>query len=128
MPDSVSVPITRRTLMVGSLRAELPGCQNDPSEILPGVGDRVDGTARLGACLARDQRPDVHDPLALRTGYASPVVRVGGVGQVLVLAELIDAGRAQMAHPHALLPGPEHLLDGHLLGPGHDVIDHRAGV
>src|ERR671937_718063 len=58
-------------------------------EVLAGVGDGVDGPARLGALAAGDQRADVDDPLALLTGDAGPVVGVGGVGQVLVLAELI---------------------------------------
>src|SRR4051794_36605258 len=49
-------------------------------EVLAGVGDRVDGPARLGALLAGDERADEHDPLALLAGDAGPVVRVGGVG------------------------------------------------
>src|ERR1700678_1611020 len=124
MPYSVSVPITRRTLMPSSLQ----GGQHYPSKVLSGVRHGVYGAARLGTGLAGNQRPDVYDALALLAGDTCPVVRVGGVGQVLVLAELIDARGQQVAHPHALLPGVEELLDGHLLGPGDDVLDHRAGV
>ena len=35
------------------------------SEVLPGVGHRIDRPARLGSGLAGDQRPDVDDALAL---------------------------------------------------------------
>src|SRR5215469_10262812 len=54
-------------------------------QILPGVADRVDRPARVRA-LARHQRADVDDPLALLSGDAGPVVGVGRVWQVLVLA------------------------------------------
>src|SRR6201996_3020161 len=60
-------------------------------QVLAGVGDRVDRPAGLGTLLALDQGPDVDDALALLTGDARPVVGVGGVGQVLVLAELVHA-------------------------------------
>src|SRR5689334_23154390 len=136
MPYSVSVPITRRTLMSSSLvplRAEMTRgycflTAIEPSEVLPGVGHRVDRPARLGPGLAGDQGPDVDDALALLAGDPGPVVGVGGVRQVLVLAELVDARGQQVADPHALLAGLEEVLDGHLLGPGDDVLDHRAGV
>src|SRR5262249_31560683 len=98
------------------------------SQVLPGVGHRVDRPARLGTGLAGDQGPDVDDALALLAGDPGPVVRVGGVRQVLVLAELVYARGQQVADPHALLPRLQELLDGHLLGPGDDVLDHRAGV
>src|SRR5579863_3585677 len=102
MPYSVSVPITRRTLMSSSLmplRAE-PACRHalsprgdDPprpprgprrepaSEVLPGVGHGVDRTAGLGAGLAGHQGPDVDDAFALLAGDTGPVVRIGGVRQ-----------------------------------------------
>src|SRR6516162_9616797 len=142
MPYSVSVPITRRTLMScpprasgalycpARLRALLTRClpssllrrssvQTAPrplarrcvahsllqpnavtdkagmrtrfpegeqaSKVLPGVRHGVDRTACLGTGLAGDQGPDVDDALALLAGDAGPVVRVGGVRQVLVL-------------------------------------------
>src|SRR5215470_19082915 len=85
MPYSVSVPMTRSTLMVQSLvptcrhRAQARRCPHIPwrtclarsavvvvtvpgaLQVLPGVGHRVDGAAGLGAVLARDQGPDVDD-------------------------------------------------------------------
>src|SRR6266851_260599 len=144
MPYSVSVPITRRTLMkclqlaCSPLQPNAVTGEDDmltrfpererSSQVLSGVGHGVDGPARLGPGLAGDQGPDVDDALALLAGDPGPVVRVGGVRQVLVLAELVHAGGQQVADPHALLPGLEELLDGHLLGPGDDVLDHRAGV
>src|SRR5215469_2438147 len=120
MPYSVSVPMTRSTLIVVQ--------RNAGSEVLARVRDRVDGTARLGALLARDQGADVDDALALLAGDARPVVGVGRVRQILVLDELVHAGRQQVGDADALLPGVEELLDGHLLGAGHDVLDHGAGV
>src|SRR4051794_11814935 len=96
-------------------------------EVLPCVGDGVDRATALGA-LAGDQRPDVDDALALLAGDARPVVRVGRVGQVLVLLELVDARRHQVLHPQPLLRGLEEVLDRHLLRPCDDVLDHGAGV
>src|ERR1700678_2520335 len=112
MPYSVSVPITRRTLILAAYRPKggrrgdgqsaprkggsggdgpSPPGEQTPLKVLPGVRYRVDRAPGLGAGLAGDQGPDVDDALALLTGDAGPVVRVGGVRQVLVLAELIDA-------------------------------------
>src|SRR6185437_6338075 len=132
MPYSVSVPITRSTLIVVQRSASWqyrgrarPGSS---SQILTGVSDGVDGTAGLGALLARDQGPDVNDALALLAGDPGPVVRIRGVRQVLVLAELVHAGGQQVGDPDALLLRLEVFLDRHLLGAGHDVLDHGAGV
>src|SRR3954451_20079923 len=58
-------------------------------QVLAGVRGGVDLLA-LRRALARDQRADVHDPLALLARDAGPVVGVGGVGQVLGLGELVD--------------------------------------
>src|SRR5215470_15050115 len=111
MPYSVSVPITRRTLIScppcasgappahsllqpnagtdkAGMRTRFPEGEQ-ASKVLPGVRHGVDRTACLGAGLARNQGPDVDDALALLAGDASPVVRVRGVRQVLVLAELV---------------------------------------
>src|SRR5260370_9813799 len=92
-----------------------PAPASAPLQVLPGVGHRVDGTAGLGAVLARDQGPDVDDPLALLAGDPSPVLRVCGVRQVLLLPHLIDAGGRQVGDPDALLPGPALLLASHIL-------------
>src|SRR3984885_13313956 len=97
-------------------------------QVLTGVGHGVDGPAGLGTVLAGHQGPDVDDPLPLLARDPRPVVGVGGVGQVLVLAELVDARGQQVGDADALLPGLQELLDGHLLRAGHDVLDHRPGV
>src|SRR5947207_15337667 len=97
-------------------------------QVLAGVGDGVEGPAGLGALASGDQRADVHDPLALLARDAGPVVRVGGVGQVLVLAELVHARVQQVLQAQPLLAVAEEVLDGHLLAPVDDVLDHRAGV
>ena len=52
--------------------------------------------------LAGDERADVDDPLALLARDPGPVVRVRGVGQVLVLGELVDDRVQQVLHPQAL--------------------------
>src|ERR1700729_3846595 len=137
MPYSVSMLMTRSTLIVVQRNAGKHPCMpasharrgskaRHRSEVLAGVGDRIDAAACLGALLALDQGPDVDDALALLAGDARPVVGVGGVGQVLVLAELVHAGGEEVRDPDALLAGVEELLDGHLLGAGHDVLDHGA--
>src|SRR5829696_7309143 len=96
-------------------------------QVLPGVGDRVDRPPGLGA-LAGDQGADVDDPLALLAGDAGPVVRVGGVGQVFVLPELVDAGVEQVLQPDAFLVELQEVLDRHLLRPVNDALHHRAEV
>src|SRR3954454_911894 len=119
MPYSTSVPITRRTLI---------GAPGPGSQVLTGVGHRLDGTARFGALLAGDQGPDEHDPFTLLARDPGPVVGVGGVGEVLVVLELVHARLQQMLYPEPLLAVVEEVLDGHLLGSFDDVLDHRAGV
>ena len=144
MPYSVSIPMTRRTLMCPSHPAA-PADRRAPVRVwsvplrdvwgakdlrcreisadggagvvrgtrrplygvrstgTAGVGDGVDGPPGFGALLAGDERADVDDPLALLAGDAGPVVGVGGVGQVLVLLELVDAGGEQVDDAQALL-------------------------
>src|SRR6188472_3819137 len=137
MPYSTSVPITRRTVTGRAYasaghwrgRASVRGAgARCGSEVLAGVGDGVDRPTRFGALLAGDQGADEHDPLALLSGDASPVVGVGGVRQVLVLLELVHARLEHVLHTQAELVVLEEVLDRHLLRPVDDVLDHRAGV
>src|SRR5215218_5753848 len=129
MPYSTSVPMTRRTLMrqpyasaFGTDRKDDDGpapegtgpSQRSSLQVLTGVRRRVDGPAGLVA-LAADERADVDDPLALLARDPRPVVRVGRVGQVLVLLELVEARRRQVADPQTRRPGLQVLLDRHLL-------------
>src|SRR3954451_23312963 len=60
-----------------------------PSQILSCGWHRLDGLARFLAGLSLDDGADVGDPFALLSGDACPVVRVGGVGHVLVLTEFV---------------------------------------
>ena len=71
-------------------------------EVLTQVGFGVDGPAGTRR-LARDQRADVDDPLALLARDPCPVIGIGGVGQVLVLGELVDDRVEQMLDAQTLL-------------------------
>src|SRR5688572_745852 len=62
--------------------------------------------------LVAEQRSDVDDALALLARDPSPVVRVGRVGEVLVLLELVPDRREEIVGLDALLPGGEETLDG----------------
>src|SRR6266540_2842401 len=139
MPYSVSMPMT----LVMAIRPPIPewspgsyGLATRPSfqdgpagsalEVLSGV-DLLDGAAEvLGG--TSDEGAHVDDALALLARDPRPVVRVGGVGQVLVLLELVGHRVEQVGRLDALLVGLQEALDRHLLGPGDDVLDHRAGV
>src|SRR3954462_1873170 len=128
MPYSISVPMTRRTLMdpPSAARPTRPAGAAG-SEVLTRIGGRVDRPARLVA-LAADERADVDDPLALLARDPGPVVGVGRVGQVLVLLELVEARGHQVTDPQTPGAGLQLLLDGHLLAAVDDVLQHRAGV
>src|SRR3954462_228612 len=73
MPYSISVPMTRRTLMdqPSAARPTRPAGAAG-SEVLTRIGGRVDRPARLVA-LAADERADVDDPLALLARDPGPV-------------------------------------------------------
>src|SRR5919205_1297704 len=75
MPYSVSVPMTFGIAI-----------QPASLEVLAGT-DALHLAALVGALS--EQSSDVDDPLALLARDARPVVRVGGVRQVLVLLELV---------------------------------------
>ena len=76
---------------------------------------------------AAGEGADVGDPLALLAAHARPVVGVGGVGQVLVLAHLRRERAEQVLGAQAPPAGGEQVLDGPLLRAVDDVGDHRAG-
>src|SRR4051794_19544247 len=100
------------------------GRRHGGSEVLTRVGDGVDRLAGLGALLGLDEGADVHDPLPLLAGDAGPVVGVGRVREVLVLAELVGARLEQVLDAQPPLPGVEEVLDRHLLRAVDDVLDH----
>src|SRR4051794_30411853 len=105
-----------------------PGTRPRCLQVLAGVADRVDRAARLGPLVRGDERPDEDDPLALLAGDLRPVVGVGGVRQVLVLGELVEAGLEQVTDPQPPDAGIKQVLDRHLLRAVDDVLDHRARV
>src|ERR1700683_379934 len=114
IPYSVSMP---QTLMVATARTLL-------LEVLP-CADALYGAATVHLFVLAEQRADIDDALTLLARNAGPVIRVGGVGQVLVLLVLLadrleHVGRADARR----VPGDDP-LDGQLLGPAHDVLDHR---
>src|SRR6478736_5770222 len=79
-PYSVSIPQTFGTATASAYRRRLEVLTRcDPFD-LPST-----------ACLVvlRHDRPDVHDPFTLLPGDLRPVVGVGRIGQVFVLAELL---------------------------------------
>ena len=71
-------------------------------EVLPQIRFRVDGP-RCARRLAGDQRADVDDPLALLARDPGPVIGIRGVGQVLVLGELVDDRVEQVLDAQAVL-------------------------
>ena len=68
--------------------------------------DPFDLTATVGLLALGEERADEHDALALLPGDLRPVVGVGGVGQVLVLAELLPDRVEEVLGGDALLSRP----------------------
>ena len=100
-------------------------------EVLPG-GDALDRAAAGDLAVAflvvvGDDGADVDDALALLARDLGPVVRVGGVGQVLVLLVLLVDRRQEVLGADALVGPGEVALDRQLLGPADDVLDHGSG-
>src|SRR5712691_4606083 len=110
-----------------AIRGELGGPSAPPFllEILAGGDDLLDVLLLLFG-VARE-RPHVDDPLALLAGDLRPVAGVGRVGQILVLLELLAHGVEEVAGADTLLATADQALEGQLLGPPHDRLDHRAG-
>ena len=71
-------------------------------------------------------RAHVDDALALLAGDLRPVVGVGRVRQVLVLAELLLDRVEQVVGDDAALAARDRALDRQLLRAAHDVLDHGA--
>src|SRR5437879_807288 len=94
-------------------------------QVLTRVDDSLDA-AKLFFGLAHEGF-DVHDPLSLLAGDLGPVIRVGGVGQILVLLELLADGGEEVVDHDALLAPGDVALEGELLGAAHDGFDHGAG-
>src|SRR6202046_5772473 len=135
MPYSVSIPQTlgmatnvtlsrRRRHQTDPPRPH-PGGSAPPhrSEILTSA-DPLDGASPCCLPIFADQGTDIDDPLTLLPRDLGPVVGVGGVGKVLVLLVLLADGLPQVTGPDAAAFSGDGALDGQLLRPPHDVLDH----
>src|SRR2546427_13144973 len=98
---------------------------SSPSEVLPGGHDPPH--VAPGGLRAARKRLDGDDPLSLLAGDLRPVVRVGGVGEILVLLELLPDRAEQVVARDALRARLEGSLEGELLLPPYDGFDHGAG-
>src|SRR5438094_10568577 len=126
MPYSVSIPSTLRM----ATRATYPPAGAVPRpeprlEVLASA-DPFDGPATGGLLALREQHAEEHDALALLARDLGPVVRVGGVGQVLVLLVLLPDRLEEVVGADASAVAGDLALDGQLLGPPHDVLDHLS--
>src|SRR3954447_14584675 len=86
--------------------------------------DALDGTPTGGLLAFGHEHPEEDDALALLPGDLGPVVGVGGVGQILVLLVLLPDRGQQVVGANAPALVGDLPLDGQLLGPAHDVLDH----
>src|SRR5687767_13641816 len=122
MPYSVSMP---QTFLMATARP-YPQGRARALQVLAGP-DPLDRSPTGGLLALGHEHPEEDDALALLAGDLGPVVGVGGVGQVLVLLVLL-ADRVEEVLGADAAPGACDLpLDGQLLGPAHDVLDHGAG-
>src|SRR5882762_10786886 len=104
----------------GVARPPLAGGRDAPSSLQ--VLTRVDDLLHAALLLfgLAHERLDVHDALALLAGDLSPVVGVGGIGQVFVLLELLADRGQQVVDHDALLAAADVALERELLGPADD--------
>src|SRR5207249_2181611 len=94
-------------------------------EVLAGLHP-FDLPPAMGLLALGEDGTDEHDPLPLLPRDLRPVVGVGGVREVLVLAEFLADGIDEVLGADALLPRVDLALDRELLRAPHDVLDHGA--
>src|SRR5436305_2691135 len=143
IPYSVSIPQTFCMATTASYRPHGPCTAHRCVRRLGARGHRSDKTVWLEVLTGRDpfdgptaggllvlalreQDPQEDDALALLAGDLGPVVGVGGVGEVLVLLVLLADRGEQVLGADAFALACDLALDGQLLGPPHDVLDHGA--
>src|SRR5688572_27570460 len=122
MPYSVSTPHT----FVMATDRPYPQPRLGALQVLART-DSLDGTTTGGLLALGHEHPQEDDALALLAGDLGPVVRVGGVGQVFVLLVLLADRLEQVLGADAAALVGDLPLDGPLLGPAHDVLDHGPG-
>ena len=97
----------------------------DELEVLAG-GDGIDGLATFAVGIGVDQRPYVHDSLALLARDLRPVVGVCRVRKIFVLLELLTDRGKEVVGANAFRASGDLSLDGELLRSPDDVLDHGA--
>src|SRR5947208_303860 len=127
IPYSVSMPHTLRMATIRPYPCPeyiAPGiravCTREWLEVLAGAHP-FDGAATGGLLALGHEHPQEDDALALLARDLGPVVRVGGVGQVLVLLVLLPDRLEEVVGADASAVAGDLALDGQLLGPPHDV-------
>src|SRR2546423_8329060 len=125
MPYSVSMPHTLRIAIAGRRYPPQPSRGTRLLQVLT-RSHPLDGAAPGGLLALGEQGANVDDALALLARDLGPVVGVGGVGQVLVLLVLLLDGGQEILGADAFAFVGNRPLDGELLGPAHDVLDHGA--
>src|SRR5215510_10746508 len=86
------------------------------------------GSIARGCCLAprtSTLTETIRSPLL--AGDLGPIVGVGGVGQVLVLLELLADGVEEVFDLDAFFAELDVAFEGELLGPADDGLDHGTG-
>src|SRR5215472_3234197 len=134
IPYSVSIPITFGIAMVppeqlvvretNGGRAPLRSLPPGRLQVLAGVDDPLDGPLLFLGLT--HQGLDVDDALALLAGDLGPIVRIGRVGEILVLLELLAHRAHHVVEVDALLARLDVALQGQLLGPPHHRLDHGS--
>src|SRR4051812_46207711 len=131
IPYSVSMPTTFWMATKARYRCIEGGREPSPLVQLQVLTGRyaLDGAAAGGLLVLAlgHEHPQEDDALALLAGDLGPVVGVGGVGQVLVLLVLLPDRGQQVVGANAPALVGDLPLDGQLLGPAHDVLDHGPG-
>src|ERR1700730_1374226 len=119
-PSALPDPAARRRNWARDLHAA-PGLL----QILAGVDDPLNQAARFPGRSREGLH--VRNPLALLARDLGPIVGVAGIGQVFVLLELIANRAEEVVDLDTLVARLDVALEGKLLGPPYDGLDHGAG-
>lgn len=75
-----------------------------------------------------DEGADVDDSLALLTRDPRPVIWIRRIGQILVLAEFIEAGAEEVFDSYSLAEARYEIFDRRLFAARDNVLDHCSGT